>query len=221
MGYEKANRARRAAVKVLLAAGFSVATGAVMADATIDHGMIQNVHPGVPYDATGELTVGEDGLGRFNILSGGEATNTNALIGTNATGKGEVSVSGADAKWINNGYLIIGLGGEGVVTVDGGASILVNGWTDLAANGGSRGQLTLLGAAGARGVFSTSDIMKGGGDGLLYWDGGILQATGNQLEFLPNFGFGDIDIRAGGAFSIPKLIMSVSEHLASSLARVV
>ncbi len=200
MGHEKTNRAQSAAVKVLLAAGFSVGTGAAMADATIDHGMIQNVLPGVPFDAAGELTVGEDGLGRFNILSGGEATNTNAYIGSNLSGKGEVSVSGTDAKWINNGYLIIGWGGEGVVTVDGGASVLVHGWTDLAANGGSRGQLTLLGAAGARGVFSTSDILKGPGTGLLYWDGGILQARNNEANFLAGFAYNDIDIRAGGAF---------------------
>ena len=154
----------------------------------------------MPFDAAGYLIVGGNTLGRFNIASGGEATNTDAYIGFNNGSQGEVFVSGAGAKWTNNGFLSIGFDGQAFVIVDDGASVIVQDGTDLAAGLNSYAQLTLSGTSSARGLFSTPYIMKGIGIGLLQWDGGILQARSNELEFFPNFSFGDINITNNGAF---------------------
>ncbi|MGE8502486.1 MAG: autotransporter outer membrane beta-barrel domain-containing protein [Pseudomonas sp.] len=186
--------------RALLATSISVATGTSVANTVIDTGMIQNVPSGMPFDAAGYLIVGGNTLGRLNITSGGEATNTDAYIGFNNGSQGEVFVSGAGAKWTNNGFLSIGFDGQAIVIVDDGASVIVQDGTDLASGMNSFAQLTLSGTGNARGLFSTSYIAKGAGIGLLQWDGGILQARSNELEFFPNFSFGDIDITNNGAF---------------------
>lgn len=200
MRREKTSMSHSVIVKVMLAVGFSIATGAAAANSIIDFGMTQNVLSGVPFDANGELRVGESDDGELNISSGGEATNTDALIGVNNLSQGRVFVNGAGATWTTNGFLSIGLDGQAFVMVEDGASIVVRDGTDLAVLGNSYAQLTLSGTGSARGLFSTPDFMKGVGTGLLVWDGGILQARGNVTEFFKNFSFGDIDIQANGAF---------------------
>lgn len=186
--------------KALLATSFSVATGTAVADVVIDSGMLQNVLSGTQFDAGGYLIVGGNALGQLNIASGGEATNTDAYIGFYNFSQGEVLVSGTGAKWTTNGFLSIGLDGQAVVMVDDGASVIVRDGTDLAAGISSSAQLTLSGTGNSRGLFSTPYILKGVGTGFLQWDGGILQAGGNEPEFFPNFVFGDIDIQGNGAF---------------------
>ncbi|MDZ4304875.1 MAG: autotransporter domain-containing protein [Pseudomonas sp.] len=197
---EKALKPDSSLAKVLLATSFSFATSTAVADTVIDGGMFQNVLSGMQFDAAGYLIVGGSSLGQLGIASGGEVINTDAYIGFDNLGQGEVFVSGTGAKWTNNGFLSIGLGGRAVVMVDDGASVIVHNGTDLAAGGTSFAQLTLSGTGTSRGLFSTPFILKGVGTGLLQWDGGILQARGNEAEFFPNFGFGDIDIQANGAF---------------------
>ncbi|MGE8499747.1 MAG: autotransporter outer membrane beta-barrel domain-containing protein [Pseudomonas sp.] len=184
----------------LLATGFSVATVPAVANEIIDGGAVRNVLSGTQFDAAGYLIVGENGFGQLSIASGGEAINTDAYIGFNNLSRGEVFVSGTDAKWTTSGFLSIGLIGEAIVMVDDGASVIVHNGTDLAAIMGSSAQLTLNGTGTSRGLFSTSFILKGAGTGLLQWNGGILQARGNEPEFFPNFSFGDIDILSNGAF---------------------
>ncbi|SFP47709.1 autotransporter-associated beta strand repeat-containing protein [Ectopseudomonas composti] len=84
--------------------------------------------------------------------------------------------------------------------VDDGASIIARGATILAVNPTGYAQLTISGTSGSRGVLSTPYLFKGVGTGELQWDGGILQARGNEFEFFPNFSFGEIVIQGGGAF---------------------
>lgn len=200
MKHGKASMSQTSVAKALLTAGFSIAAVAALANEVIDGGGVRNVTSGVQFDAAGYLIVGGNGNGELNISAGGEATNTDAYIGFNALGHGEVFVTGAGATWTTNGFLTIGFGGQAFVMVDDGASIIVRDGTDLAGSISSFAQLTLSGAGSGRGLFSTPYLMKGAGTGLLQWDGGILQARSNEFEFFPNFSFGDIDIQANGAF---------------------
>ncbi|AVO51709.1 autotransporter outer membrane beta-barrel domain-containing protein [Ectopseudomonas mendocina] len=162
--------------------------------------MSQSVPSGMLFDAAGYLVVGGNTFGQLSIAGGGEATNTDAYVGFSNGSQGEVFVSGTGAKWTTNGFLSIGFDGQAIVMVDDGASVIVQDGTDLAAGLNSYAQLTLSGTGNARGLFSTPYIMKGIGIGLLQWDGGILQARSNELEFFPNFSFGDINITNNGAF---------------------
>jgi len=197
---DRALTSYRLCAHAFLVTSISIASGTAVANVVIDGGIVQNVPSGVQFDAAGYLIVGGNTLGQLNITSGGQATNTDAYIGFNNGSQGVVLVSGAGAGWATNGFLSIGLDGQAVVIVDDGAIVTVRDGTDLAAGMNSFAQLSLSGTSGARGVFSTPYILKGVGMGLLQWDGGILQARSTELEFFPNFSFGDIDITNNGAF---------------------
>ncbi len=191
--------ARHAAAKSVLVAAFISVSGAVPALELIE-GTPRSVGAGQQLDVNGILLVGFTGSGQLAVSSGGEVFNSDAYLGSLDGSKGDVTLSGANATWMNSGYLTIGMEGEGVVIVDEGASVIVLDGTDLAVVTNSDGQLSLLGAAGARGVFSTPYIQMGFGDGYLQWDGGVLQARSNMSEFFKNFAHGDIAIGNGGAF---------------------
>lgn len=197
---DRALASYRLCAHAFLATSISIASGTAVADVVIDGGIVQNVPSGVQFDAAGYLIVGGNTLGQLNITSGGEATNTDAYIGFNNGSQGQVFVSGTGARWTSNGFLSIGFDGQAIVIVDDGAIVTVRDGADLAAGMNSFAQLSLSGTSGARGVFSTPFILKGVGIGLLQWDGGILQARSSELEFFPNFSFGDIDITNNGAF---------------------
>jgi outer membrane autotransporter protein len=186
--------------KLALATLLGLSAGTATANIVIDSGMTQSVPSGMQFDAAGYLVVGGNTFGQLSIASGGEATNTDAYVGFSNGSQGEVFVSGTGAKWTTNGFLTIGFDGQAIVIVDIGASAIVRDGTDLAVGLNSFAQLTLSGTGNARGLFSTPYIMKGIGTGLLQWDGGILQARSNELEFFPNFTFGDINITNNGAF---------------------
>lgn len=195
---EKANILNHFFRTVLLTTISTASTSIAMADEVVDGGTSLNVPAGIQTDAAGHLIVGGTGFGQLSIA--GEYTNMDAYIGFNNLSQGQVFVSGANARWTNNGYLSIGLSGLAFVGVEDGATVIVRDGADLAANATGFAQLTLSGTEGARGVFSTPYILKGVGTGLLQWDGGILQARSSQPEFFPNFGFGEIDIQGNGAF---------------------
>lgn len=198
-GRNKVRESYRSFARALLATSFSIATGTAVADVTID-GVTQNVPSGTGFDAVGDLYVGLNATARLNVTSGGAVTNDNAFIGLSNTSQGEVFVSGAGATWTTDGDLYIGWDGNAFVMVDDGASIIARGATILAANPTGYAQLTISGTSGSRGVLSTPYLFKGIGTGELQWDGGILQARGNEFEFFPNFSFGEIVIQGGGAF---------------------
>lgn len=189
----------RLCVSVFLVTSISLTTGTAVADATID-GVTQNVPSGTGLDAAGDLYVGLNATARLNVTSGGTVTNNDAFIGLNDPSQGEVLVSGAGATWTTNRDLYVGWDGNAFVMVDDGASIIARGATILAVNPTGYAQLTISGTSGSRGVLSTPYLFKGVGTGELQWDGGILQARGNEFEFFPNFSFGEIVIQGGGAF---------------------
>jgi len=205
MRRENANKQHRSLAMVLLAASFSLAASTALADQIIDNGAVLNVSSGPPFDAAGFLVVGYSAKpilsapGLLNITGGGEVTNDNAWIGYQLSSEGQVSVSGTGSKWTSS-FLIIGNDGSAFVMVDDGASIISVGGTVLANSTSSFAQVTLSGDIIARGLFSTPSFWKGYGMGMLLWDGGILQASSDDADFLSGFDVGDIVIDSNGAF---------------------
>lgn len=195
----EARKSRLFGATALLAASVSFIAYTANADEIIDGLPAVNVSTGMQLDAAGDLYVGVSNNSELNI-NGGEVTNTNAYIGINTSSQGVIFVTGADALWTSNGFVTIGWDGQAFVMVENGATMIARGAVDLATSNNAFAQLTVSGTSGARGLLSTPYIMKGVGIGLLQWDGGILQARSNELEFFPNFAFGDIDIQANGAF---------------------
>ncbi|MEX0613722.1 MAG: hypothetical protein WD229_16505, partial [Pirellulales bacterium] len=71
----------------------------------------------------GDLYVGEDGTGTFNILDGGAASNINGHIALDPGSIGTALVSGAGSTWTNSGDLAVGDEGQGELTIASGGSV--------------------------------------------------------------------------------------------------
>jgi T5SS/PEP-CTERM-associated repeat protein len=97
-------------------------------------------------DATYDLIVGRSGTGTINVTSGRDVTVADdTVLGQNATGVGNVSVSGAGSTWTNTGDLTVGLSGSGTLSISGDADVTTNQGL-LGASSTGIGQATISGA---------------------------------------------------------------------------
>ncbi len=98
----------------------------------IDGGEVRDIDSSTSF--TGELIVGETGVGTLNISKGATVTNDDdATIGQNATSNGTVTVDGAGSSWVNGvpgTYRDLSIGGEGT-----GSLSVTNGGSVQNANG--------------------------------------------------------------------------------------
>lgn len=153
---------------------------------------------GSAWDITNVLYVGAFGTAILNIEDGGKVTNDSGIMG--AYNNGTVNVTGAGSAWMNT-ELIIGFSATGALTIANGGTVSGSTSVTLAAYGGSRGTLNLNGTSDARGVLSTAFLKKGYGTAAAFnWNGGVLQATTAQSDFLQNFSSSDITIGNEGAY---------------------
>jgi len=67
--------------------------------------------------------VGINGHGTLNIQSGGVVSCVGADIGKEATGEGEVTISGTGALWDVNGVITVGMSGDGELLVQAGGRV--------------------------------------------------------------------------------------------------
>lgn len=153
---------------------------------------------GSTWDIANVLYVGSFGTAILNIEDGGKVTNDSGIMG--AYNNGTVNVTGAGSAWMNT-ELIIGFSATGALTIANGGTVSSTTSTTLAAYGGSRGTLNLNGTSDARGVLSTNSLIKGYGTAAAFnWNGGVLQATAAQSDFLQSFSSSDITIGNEGAY---------------------
>jgi fibronectin-binding autotransporter adhesin len=140
----------------------------------------------------------------LTIRNGGTVSSANATI----TERSAATVQGAGSSWTMAGNLTVATGyGTGTLSISDGARVQVGGVTYLGTDQHySKAYINLSGSAGSRGVLSTNQIIAPGtgysygGDRLLTFDGGILQARSNQANFLPNVESTDIANDGGGIF---------------------
>ncbi len=133
------------------------------------------------------------------LLSAGKLVTDGALLlgGVNSTGV--FTQSGGSFYSHGSGNISVGNGGTGVLNVNGGyfdtnANSLV-----VTTDGNSTGTVNLNG-----GTLATAQVINGGeansSIAALNFNGGVLQATGNNSNFLANFDDGQAVLLAGGAF---------------------
>lgn len=117
------------------------------------------------------LYVGSAGSGVLNVLDGGVVSDVNGRVGGTSESRGEVSVSGAGAHWVNSGQLQIGVAGAGTLGIrDGGQVSDVGGFIGVYA--GSTGEVAVTGA-GSSWVHSEQALVGYEGAGTLsVQDGG-------------------------------------------------
>lgn len=123
------------------------------------------------------------------ILNGGNLTTSEAYLGSAANATGVAILN--SGKWSNATNLYVGYGGAGALTIGGGN--LTSGVTSVGHLAGSNGTLSLEG-----GQLRTGQVVGGAGASSLVFDGGTLQATGNQSVFIGGLSRG-VTANAGGA----------------------
>jgi autotransporter-associated beta strand protein/T5SS/PEP-CTERM-associated repeat protein len=141
--------------------------------------------------ATNTLLVGMGGTASLQI-HGGTVTSGQAYIGNG--GSGSASVTGG--TWNSSSDFLIG---NGSLAVSGSGIVNVSG-TLLTGISSGASTILLSGSNGARGVLSTTQILKTGGTGSVNFDGGVLKARANHNDFLFLFSPGDVTLAQGGAF---------------------
>lgn len=101
--------------------------------------------------ATDQIHVGAQGTGTVNVRAGGSFETGVARLGSySGVSRGEATVTGKDSSWLNTSDLLIGVSGTGRMTVADGATLTVQGSTQLGqqrhAPGVPDGVLVLTGA---------------------------------------------------------------------------
>jgi autotransporter-associated beta strand protein len=134
----------------------------------------------------GRLVVGSGGDNGFAIVTGGSLTvsNTNKplTMGSTSGSVGTMTVIGGTL--VGNSQIVVGDAGSGALSIDGsGDSVLANAGVLLGSQQGSSGTLSIHG-----GILATPGITGGAGTTLLNLNGGTIQATADNQEFLAGVG---------------------------------
>lgn len=145
------------------------------------------------------LNVGFYESGTLNIENGGTVTSSAGFIGM-YLGSSTATVTGTNSSWTVSNDLYVGYtDGNGTLEIEAGGKVK-SGNTYMAPGSSSSGTINLNGTSSARGLLSTGVVATGGGATAFNWNGGVLQATRNESDFLLRLTQADITIGSEGAF---------------------
>ena len=130
---------------------------------------------------TGALNVGSSQNGRLEIGAGGRVESNSASIGVDATGDGEVLVTGAGATWDNQSSLRLGVDGTGRLRVEDGGTVIMGGTSFIGVFSGSSGTLTVTGAGSGVQAQNNLEIGDGGTGIVQVQNGGAVTVSGASL----------------------------------------
>lgn len=148
----------------------------------------------------GDLRIGDVGTGSLSISGGGSVSNENATLGQDPGSDGTAIVSGADAggtpsRWDSSGYLEVGAGGTGTLTIeDGGVVTSAEGYIASIVN--STGTVTVTGAGSSWSNAALLSIGQAGTGSLTIADGGFVS---NGDAFIGSEGAGDVLVTGEGS----------------------
>jgi T5SS/PEP-CTERM-associated repeat protein len=127
------------------------------------------------------ISVGSFNDGMLSVSSGGSVSALNGFeVGSSASGSGQVSVTGTNSSVSGAWYLVIGVSGEGTLTVGDGGAASTAGDFDVATQAGSSGVVHINSGGG---VTTAVNSHVGG-----WW-----QQSGGQ---------GRVNINSGGTFNV-------------------
>lgn len=131
------------------------------------------------------MYVGLNGSGALAIANGGKVsiagyTGQFAIIGCNAGSSGTTTVNGAGSSWAISGWLTVGSGGSGALTIADSAKVS-NTDGEIGYNSGSNGTVTVTGA-GSKWTNSDLYVGRSGGSGtLLIGSGGAVSSASGYV----------------------------------------
>jgi len=158
---------------------------------------------GSTFTNSGDLYVGELGVGVLNVLSGGAVSNVDGFIGAYGGGdsEGSVTVDGAGSTWSSTGSLYVGgqedtAGGTATLDVTGGGTVTVTdtlkiwGAGTVALDGGqvtaagvdNEGTISGTGEVQAAALSNSGTVSPGLSAGVMTVDGDFTQAAAGTLK---------------------------------------
>ncbi|WP_246132725.1 autotransporter outer membrane beta-barrel domain-containing protein [Devosia ginsengisoli] len=154
---------------------------------------------GAAWTVAEQFTVGLVAQGVLRIEDGASLTSNQGYVGANAGGDGNVTVTGGASWEITSFNLNLGNYGVGEMTIEDGARVYANSGVDLGISDvTASGTLNVLGTPGARGVLETSGFQGGIGTANVTLDGGIVRAIYDNTNFFSNYGAQQVTLDAGG-----------------------
>ncbi len=126
---------------------------------------------------TGDLYVGNAGIGTLNVSAGGQVSNSTGYIGNQSDSTGMASVDGADSMWTNNGNLYVGNAGTGTLYVTNFGTVTVGGQLVVGALGEVHGDGYIDGNLSNGGLVS-----PGNSPGALHVAGNYAQSNAGKLQ---------------------------------------
>jgi T5SS/PEP-CTERM-associated repeat protein len=147
-----------------------------------------------------EITVGYDALGDLDIHAGGEVRAVQGIVG-DASGEGDVTITGADARWSSGESLCIGSQGVGKLVIYSGGEAY-SGSCSVGYLGGN-GTVTVDGSGGSGSNFAISGLLKVGESGhgeLQVGNSGVASSTDAYIGWSEN-GHGEVWVKSGGTWA--------------------
>ncbi len=93
------------------------------------------------------LVVGLDGSATLTISNGALLTGPGGVLGYDQFGVGNVTVTGPGSEWLGTSELAVGWAGHGNLLIDNGGLVTSAGGSQIAAQSGGTGTVTVSGAA--------------------------------------------------------------------------
>ncbi|GAT33813.1 PEP-CTERM protein-sorting domain-containing protein [Terrimicrobium sacchariphilum] len=128
------------------------------------------------WEVSSSVIIGDAGMGKLNITSGGQSSAASAILGNAVGSSGELNINNIGSSWQVTGTLTIGNLGVGALGMQGGE--VASGAAMLGAQAGSSGTANV-----SSGIWNTDSLIVGGaGSGTINLSGdGVVKigATGN------------------------------------------
>ncbi|GLK84668.1 outer membrane autotransporter barrel domain-containing protein [Ancylobacter defluvii] len=140
------------------------------------------------WENAGFLSAGYSGDGSVRVEEGGRITSLWARLGTNVGSTGSVTVSGTDAagnasRW-ETGPIMVGRAGAGVLAIEGGGQVAVDGsWSLLGWLPGASGTMSVSGAGSSFTGTETFRVGYQGTGALEITDGGLMETGETKIGF--------------------------------------
>ncbi len=168
-------------------------TDVFIGNAVSSNGTLNVTGPGSNLTAD-NIFIGNSGIGILTIQNGSEVDSTTAVLGSNIGSVGSVFVQDIGSQWLNAANITIGSQGVGSLNVNSG------GFVSSSSVEMNKSFLNLAGTLGNQGTLNTQGIASTGVSNLINFDGGILQAAGDNPDFLSGFIANQVNSGNGGAF---------------------
>lgn len=155
---------------------------------------------GSSLSVAGLLIVGKDGNGTLLVSNGATVSNTGqAQIASEATGTGNVTVTGMGSTWTSTDALFVDVSGTGRLTVSSGGSVASGADVNIGTSATSDGMATVIGSGSTLSSAATTRVGFSGVGQLDVHSGGKVMTTGQGILGLLENSQGTVNVDGDGS----------------------